>query len=104
MRIGRRPPCALGVPRIERGEHAARARERVRRVPGTRVRHSERRQQGVTDELLETAAISEDLFLHSTVEGAEQGHHFLGRHLLGERGEADEVREEHADRLAPHAA
>ena len=72
------------------------------RGPG--VRDAERREQRVADELLQAAPVPEDLLLHPAVVVAQQRHHALGRHLLGQRGEADEVREEHADRLPPHAA
>ena len=80
-----------------------RAGQRIGRVSRAGIRHAERGEQRVADELLETPRVPEDLLLHAPVERPEQRHHLLGRHLLGERGEADEVGEEDADRLPAHA-
>ena len=96
-------PGALAVPRGQCRQHPARAGQRVGGVARAHVGDAEGRQQRVADELLQAAAVAEDLLLHAAVEGAQHRHHLFRRHVLGQRGEADQVGEQHADGLAAHA-
>ena len=65
-----------------------------------RDRGAEDRHHGVADELLDRAAEALELVAEPSVVRAEQRAHLLGIHLLGARGEADEVGEEHRHDLA----
>ena len=58
--------------------------------------------KGVADVFFEAAAVLEDDPAHAVVEIAQEFDHALGRVLLGEGGEADEIGEQHGDILPAH--
>ena len=65
-----------------------------------RGRGAEERHHGVADELLDGAPEPLELTAQVRVVGPEQRADVLGVELLGPRGEADEVGEEHRDDFA----
>ena len=60
----------------------------------------EQRHDGVADELLDRAAVADELVAHLRVVRAKDRLHVLGVHLLGLCRETHEVTEEHGDDLA----
>ena len=66
-------------------------------------RRTEDRHDRITDELLDGAAVPDELIAHLRVVGAKERLHVLGVHLLGLCREADEVAEEHRHDLAFHS-
>ena len=98
-RAGRTP---FVVPAVEGGQHRSGGLQRIAGVAVRGVRHAEGRQHRVADEFLERAAASEHLPGHPAVKNPQRLHHRFGRHRLGERGEADDIGEQHRDVLAAH--
>jgi hypothetical protein len=76
-----------------------RCTDRALRIVLVRNRGAEERHDGVADELLHSAAEALELQTQAAVIGRKERAHVLRVELLGARGEADQVGEEHGDDL-----
>src|SRR5216683_1115435 len=87
-------PFRKRAPDPDRGQH------RAPRVILVRDRRAEERHEAVAQELVDGALEAVDLAERPLEEGAEQRVHAVGPELLGQYGGADQIAEQHRDRLA----
>ncbi len=80
--------------------HGQRALDGVARVFRVVERGAEDREDGVADEVVDHAATGEDRRRHRVEVLGQARRHLFGRHALGQRGEAAQVREEDGDLAA----